>query len=573
MAEGLEDKKRRLIVGASIGECIHVAGVLNFFQVAESVGYKTKFLGPAVKIDEILDFAEKHNAGIVAISYRLTPAIGRKHLEGFAKAVLEGGRRPRRYLLGCLPELADDARKMELFDAVFTGGETIDEVLPVLGVDEHKGGGSEDVPRYPGDLIGRVAYKQPYPVLRAHFGLPSMQETLDGVAALAEASILDVISLAPDQAAQEWLQHPDVLASKSGGAGGVPIRSRADLEAIYRRSQRGNHPLLRIYSGTQDLVKNGELFSETIHNAWAAIPVFWYSELDGRGPSVLVDAISEHFDAIRWHAAKGIPVEINDPHQWGLRMAPDHIVVTDAYLVARVARTIGVKTFIQQLMFNTPAGCSFKMDLARILAMIEIVQPLVDETFTILKETRAGLGYFSPREEAAMGQLCASTMMQMSVRPHIMHVVSYCEGDHAARPQDVIKSCKIIGRVIQDSLHGLPDMAADPIVRARKNDLLAEATTLLAGIAAHAKARGISDPYANPEFHASLVESGILDAPHLKGGKAGRGEIMVKIVDGACKSVDASGTPMKEIDRLKALGVDTGGIDTPSARELLAFKV
>jgi hypothetical protein len=571
----MDDRKNRFIVGASIEECIHVAGVLNFFQVAESVGYKTEFLGPAVKIEDILEYADKHDAGIVAISYRLTPDLGRKHLASFAKAVMDGGRRPRRprrYLLGCLPGLAEDARKMELFDAIFTGGETIDEVLPVLGIDERKGG-MDKIPLYPSDLLGRIAYKRHYPVLRAHFGLPSIQETLDGIVTLAEASILDVISLAPDQAAQEWLQRPEILASKSAGAGGVPIRSRLDLEAIYRRSQRGNHPLLRIYSGTQDLVKNAELFAETIHNAWAAIPIFWYSELDGRGPSTLVDAIREHFDAIRWHAERKIPVEPNDPHQWGLRMAPDHVVVADAYLVAKVAKSLGVNTYVQQLMFNTPPGVTFKMDLARVLAMIEIVQPLVDRNFSVLKETRAGLGYFSPREETAIGQLCASTMMQMSVKPDIMHVVSYCEGDHAAKPEDIIKSCKIVGRIIQDSVYGLPDMAIDPFVQARKNDLLAEAMVLIAGISKHAASAGIKDPFTSPESLANLVTAGILDAPQLKGGKAGKGTIRAKIIDGACACVDAEGRPLAELARLGGLGIRVDKSDMTTARDLLAFKV
>nr|MDO8083808.1 hypothetical protein [Candidatus Sigynarchaeum springense]MDO8119541.1 methionine synthase [Candidatus Sigynarchaeota archaeon] len=559
----------KLIVGASIGECIHVAGVLNFFQVAESVGYKTAFLGPAVKIKDVLEFADEHNAGIVAISYRLTPEVGKQHLEDFMKAVHDGGKRPRKFLLGCLPELAEHAKKMEFFEAIFTGGETIDEVMPVLGLP----GGRGDGPRaYPRDLIGRIAYKAPYPILRAHFGLPTMQETLDGIAAIAEASVLDVISIAPDQAAQEWLQRPEIIATKSGGAGGAPIRSRGDLEAIFRRSQRGNHPLLRIYSGTQDLVANAALFVETIHNAWAAVPIFWYSELDGRGPSMLEDAIREHFDAIRWHAERGVPVEVNDPHQWGLRMAPDHVVVADAYLVARVAKSLGVRTYIQQLMFNTPAGVTFKMDLARVLAMIEIVQPLIDDKFNILKETRAGLGYLSPREETAIGQLCASTMVQMSVRPHIMHVVSYSEGDHAARPGDVIKSCKIIGRIVQDSLHGLPELSADPVVQRRKNELLEEAVILLAGISKRAESACIGEPYSSPGFLAGLVIDGVLDAPQLKGGKAGKGAIHAKLIDGACRCVDSEGMPLAEIDRLKALGISTSKPDAASARGLLAAK-
>jgi hypothetical protein len=54
-----------------------------------------------------------------------------------------------------------------------------------------------------------------------------------------------------------------------------------------------------------------------------------------------------------------------------------------------------------------------------------------------------------------------------------------------------------------------------------------------------------------------VVNSGILDAPQLKGGKAGRGTILTKIIDGACKSVDAEGTPFSEFDRLSILGIIT----------------
>ena len=191
-----------------------------------------------------------------------------------------------------------------------------------------------------------------------------MENTYDGIELLANAKTLDIISIAPDQAAQEWLQKPENLRKQTSGAGGVPIRNRTHLDEIYKRSQTGNYPLLRIYSGTQDLVENGKLFHETINNAWAAIPIFWSSEIDGIVPHGLEKAIEEHFQAITWHGDHNIPVEINDPHQWGLRMAPDHLVVADAYISALIAKKLGVKIYIEQCMFNTPAGNSFKMDLA-----------------------------------------------------------------------------------------------------------------------------------------------------------------------------------------------------------------
>jgi predicted esterase YcpF (UPF0227 family) len=42
------------ILGASIGNCVHIAGVANFLRLAEAMGIKTLLLGPAVAIDEFL---------------------------------------------------------------------------------------------------------------------------------------------------------------------------------------------------------------------------------------------------------------------------------------------------------------------------------------------------------------------------------------------------------------------------------------------------------------------------------------------------------------------------------------
>ena len=43
--------KKKLIVGAAIGDCVHVAGVVNFLNLAEELGYETICLGPAVSVD------------------------------------------------------------------------------------------------------------------------------------------------------------------------------------------------------------------------------------------------------------------------------------------------------------------------------------------------------------------------------------------------------------------------------------------------------------------------------------------------------------------------------------------
>ena len=44
----------RLIVGVAIGDCVHVAGVVNFLNLAEQLGYRTVCLGPAVSVEDLL---------------------------------------------------------------------------------------------------------------------------------------------------------------------------------------------------------------------------------------------------------------------------------------------------------------------------------------------------------------------------------------------------------------------------------------------------------------------------------------------------------------------------------------
>ncbi|MBD3187395.1 methionine synthase [Candidatus Bathyarchaeota archaeon] len=546
----------KFMLGAALQDCIHVAGILNFFRVMESFGYQTRFIGPAVDIQTFTREISNSNAGSIGVSYRLTPRNGITHVKEFMETVQEKGLEDRTYYLGCLPDLAKEARKLGFFDAIFTGGETLNEVLGLLGIKRQKD--TQGAGTCPQSLVERITWKAPYPVLRAHFGLPSLQDTLDGVARIAKDGSLDIISIAPDQACQESLHRPGELGKVKGGAGGVPIRSRQHLEQLYEASRQGNHPLLRIYSGTRDLLKNASLFKESINNAWAAIPLFWYSELDGRGPSNLRDALDEHVAAIKWHAKHGIPVEINDPHQWGLRMAPDHVVVADAFLCANMAKFLGVRHYIEQIMFNTPTGNSLHMDLARALAMVEIVQPLMDDSFTVLKQTRAGLAYLSPREPVAMGQLCTSTLLQLSINPHIMHVVSYCEGDHAARPEDISKSCMLISRVIQDGLHGLPDMLLDPRIQQRKEELLVEAYNLITGILELGHRMNEKHPLTSLDVLHEAVKIGILDAPQIGHSTVARGEINARIVDGKCIVASDSGKEVKEEERLKMLGINIG---------------
>ena len=183
-----------------------------------------------------------------------------------------------------------------------------------------------------------------------------MQATIEGIQQIAEARVLDVISLGIDQDAQENFFHPERQNPRRTGAGGVPVRSAEDYRALFHASRTGNYPLLRTYSGTDDFIRLAEMYTETIHNAWCAIPLFWFNQMDGRGPWDLAGSIREHQQVMRGTVSSGIPVELNESHHWGMRDAPDVICVVSAYLAAYNARAYGVKDYIAQLMFNSPPG-------------------------------------------------------------------------------------------------------------------------------------------------------------------------------------------------------------------------
>ncbi|RMF38657.1 MAG: methionine synthase, partial [Chloroflexi bacterium] len=520
-------------------------------RLAEQAGWKTVFLGPAVPPERLLEAARRYQADLVGVSYRLTPETGERLLGQFAEEASDLYEAGVRFAFGGTPPVAERARALSFFDAVFDGTETRDQVIAYL----RGSGGTPTEADYPQTLIERIAWKAPYPVLRHHFGLPTMEATIEGIKRIAEAHVLDVISLGIDQDAQENFFHPERQDPRRKGAGGVPVRSPDDYRALYAASRRGNYPLMRTYSGTDDFIRLAEMYVETINIAWAAIPLFWFNQMDGRGPWDLEGSIREHQKLMAWYGERNIPVELNEPHHWGMRDAPDVIVVVSAYLSAYNAKVYGVRDYIAQMMFNSPAGLSDAMDLAKMLACLEITAPLEDETFRIWRQTRTGLLSYPVDAEAARGQLAASVYLQMALRPHIVHVVGHTEAHHAATAEDVIAACKIASRAIDNALRGAPDMTCDPAVQRRKEELVAEAQVTLDAIRALA-GPGVEDPLADARTLARAVEVGILDAPHLRNNPFARGEIVTSIVDGACVAVDPeSYRPLTEAERLSRLAL------------------
>lgn len=548
----------KTVVAAALGECVHVAGVSNFLRLAEQAGWKTIFLGPAVPIEVLLESARKEQADLVGVSYRLTPETGERLLGQFAEAASGLHEAGARFAFAGTPPVAERAAKIGFFEKIFDGSEEPEQVLAYLKGLPPQAATESD---YPQTTIARIAWKSPYPILRHHFGLPTMEATIAGVEKIAETGALDLISLGTDQDAQENFFHPERQDPRRKGAGGVPVRSLEDFRALYQASRRGNYPMLRAYSGTDDFIRYAESLTETIRNAWCAIPLYWFNQMDGRGPWDLEGSIREHQQVMAWHGERGIPVELNEPHHWGMRDAPDVVFVAAAFLSAYNARKYGVKDYIAQMMFNSPPGTSDAMDLAKMLAVLEMIAPLSmnpspeggragDEGgFRIWKQTRIGLLSHPLDASAARGHLAASTYLQMALKPDIYHIVGHTEADHAATADDIIEAVKIVRRAINNAL-GAPDMTQAPEAQARKEELVSETKTLLEAIRGLA-APGVDDPWADAATLAKSVTTGLMDAPQLRNNRFGRGQVRARIINGACIAVDTEGRPIPEKIRIE----------------------
>ena len=532
------------MISGTLGNCVHVAGIMNYFKLAEEEGYTTKYIGIGKSIDEIINSIKDEKPDVVALSYRLTPEPLIEILSDLKQRIKTIDTKNITWLFGGTELTAEVAEESGIFDKIFNGTEDIDEIIAYL-----KGIDYSLEESYPKNIIDRIKEKYPYPVLRHHLGLTSIEETVDAIEKVADKKVIDIISVAPDQNAQEFFFDQENMDKKLDGAGGVPVRNADDFKTLYNAAQRGNYPLLRSYSGTKNIIPFAEVLRDNIDNAWCAVPLFWYSELDGRGPRKVVEAVRENQEAMKWHGERGIPVEINDPHHWSLRDAHDSISVAVAYIIAYNAKKMGVKDYIAQYMFNVPASISPEMDLGKMLAQIELSESLVDENFKVYRQARAGLASFPSNLYQAKGQLAASSYLAMSIKPHIYHVVGYCEAHHAATSEDIIESAMIVRGILKNEFLGSIDMTKDARVQNRREELVNEAKIIIEAVKSLKKNN--MDPLIDPEVLTEAVRIGILDAPHLQGSEIAKGELKTRMVSGALYAYDEeNGRIIEERERV-----------------------
>lgn len=540
--------KIRKVLAGSVGDCVHVAGVTRFLAAAEEQGCDTYFTGPATDLEAFVDAVVAYDPDIIGVSYRLTPENARTlfaDLEGMLRAA--GILGSKRIFFGGTPPVAEVAREFGFFDHIFSGQEAAHEIKAALRGEAMQTGGES---AFPQQAVERIRWKSPYPILRHHFGIPAqtIEPTLEGISRIAEAQVVDVISLGADQVAQEHFFRPERQDPRSRGAGGVPFRTEEDLRRLYEAARCGNYPLLRSYSGTDDHLLYADMLVRTIRNAWCATSLFWFNAMDGRGPSPLARSIREHQELMRWHGARDIPVEGNESYHWGMRDAPDVVVCASAYIYAHNVRQAGVRDYIMTYMFQSPPHLSNAMDLARCLAVIDLTRSLAGDDFRIWTQVRTGLLSHPVDMRRARAHLAQSTMLQMAVRPHIIHVVGHTEANHAATADDVIESALMVQEVVDTAQRGNPDMTADPAVQARKAQLIEETYRLIDAI--RALNSGSPDPLADPDGLARAVALGLLDAPQLVNNLYAPGQVRTRSIHGALHAVRPDGTPIPETERI-----------------------
>ncbi len=539
---------RPTILGAALGQCVHVAGLDHFLRAAEEHGYAVRSLGAAVPPETLLRAVARERPDVVAVSWRLTAEDLTPLLETLSRGA-EALSAPRpRWVFGGTPPAAEVARTVGLFEAVFDGTDA-EAVTAWLAC----GGRLASAAPPAADLLPRVEAAAPFPILRHHYGEPDLVRTVAGARRIAEAGVLDVLSIGPDQNAQEHFFRPSKMDPRQNGAGGVPLRRPEDLRAIYEATRCGNHPLLRCYSGTRDLLRWAEMSVREIRNAWAAIPLTWYSEMDGRSPAPLPVAIAEKQAAMRWYAERGLPVEVNESHQWSLRDAHDTVAVAAAFLAAYNARAQGVRTYVVQMMMNTPPATSPAMDLAKMLAKLALISRLEGPEFRVLREVRAGITSLPADRDEAKGHVAASAACSVALRPDILHVVGFSEAHEVAGPETIIESCRIVRGAVRLALRGVPDPLADPLVRRRRDHLVAEADVTLGAIRALVPDAG--DPWTDAATLTRAIRTGVLDAPHFRGNPRLCGRVVTACVAGGQEAVDpVSRRPIPERERIAAIG-------------------
>lgn len=606
---------------ATLGDDPHTQGLFRVARIAHKAGLAAQVLPPGSPTESILEGVHRHDPGWLGFSYRLSPEVAvlefRRCLQRLAaEGLLRGpGSARRRVALAGLPESmrAVDALRAEFPCDIWTMPQDADlmrgcnRVLEFFEVPEARRAGILNElrpeyfpPRFPllDQLAKEVAGNESYrdepplpvpsarartsyveriremdmPLLRTHFGIPAptIAPTVAGIRALADARVVDEVSLGSSDLSQRYFGNPAAFVGRKND-GGVPYSTFDHLVEMVQAAQRGNFPGMKPYAHVVDLVPFVDtcLKAGMLNGSHQAVPLFWFNELDGRGPMPVRESIREHIAAVRELARRGIPVEMNDPNHFSSRWAHDAIIVADYALITAVILAQGAKDLVLQLQFNKPRETSDHGDLAKMLAGLDLAEELMrGRPARLWRETRTGIDSFDPDLDAARHQLARSTFLQLLVRPHAIHLVSYCEALHIAGVEDVVDSSKLVRRcvrVFREHADDLLRLRQDPLVVERRALLANEARITLRRIAAldgapppasDAPLTGLLERLADPEVLFRALDTGIMAAPGIfhPGFAAARRVVTAPLAHGFIECLDpVTGTIRRETERLANL--------------------
>ena len=419
------------------------------------------------------------------------------------------------------------------------------------------------------DYITRIRESE-FPVLRSHFGIPApdIRPTVEGIRELANARVLDEVSLGSSDLSQRYFGHPEMF-ERLKNDGGVPYKDYNDLVALYQASRFGNFPGVKPYCHVNDLVGfvHQCLDAGMLRGVHQAVPLYWFNELDGRGPATVRENIKEHFACVRELAKYGIPVEMNDPNQWSSRWAHDTVIVTSYALISAVMTMCGVQNMVLQMQFNKPKETGDYADLAKMSAGMEMARRISmgrRNPAPIFRETRTGIESLSADMTLAKWQLARSTFLQMCMDPHIIHIVSYCEANYAARPADIIDSSRLIRRAVRIFRENKEDIMKEvnvPIVQERKEFLIKESSYLLNEVAKlnpkykPCPLESMAQYLGDEGVIASSIEQKLMTAPGIINEKYKADHLTKPMKYGMINVVDDYTTPriVTEEERIKGM--------------------
>lgn len=396
------------------------------------------------------------------------------------------------------------------------------------------------------------------PLIRAHVG-PYLADRASALALfsdwlkkLSQSRLLDIVSVGSSQLSQsnfgeDWQDMPN--------GGGVPFNSEAELRAIW---QDAMPMLVRAYSGTKNVPAMAQILEKNLNMAWHALSLWWFNQLDGRGPLSLARTLHEHFEAIRFIAQSCKPFEPNTSHHFAFRGSDDVTYLVSAYLAARTAKLLGIRHLVLQNMLNTPKSTWGVSDLAKSRALLKLIKSLEDRNFRIIYQPRAGLDYFSPDPEKAKQQLVAVTALMADVAPEndkfpeIIHVVSHSEALFLANPDVINESIRLTKAALKHypafrKTHFIRDLILNQDIENRTNELIEETTILLNDMQ-----KNILNLYSGEGLY-NVFKMGYLPVPYLW---AKRDEFpnavawQTRPVDGRVCVVDKTGKKMNIFNRL-----------------------